>query len=509
MASDQNHNRPTDLPIAKSYPYIAGIGVALDAPEPLYEFLAAAGALTEAAFVVVSYTNTSEPPDLFDLLREQSALPIRLAKHGENLLGGHVYFAQRGVQVGMADGHPILLISSEVGNSGLRPLDILLTSIAESCGERSVAILLAGNLEDGMAGIRAISAVGGVVLIQTSEAGEEALPAPITERIADAILDSANLPAALQQALKAGSISIPNESETSHMEAIFNALRSRWGVDFGSYKPTTIGRGVLRRIAAQGAHTMEEYVAQLETDPDEVDRLYRDLLIRVTEFFRTPEAFNILEGRVLPEIFREHQNNQEIRVWVAGCATGEEAYSVAMLLHEQAHERGFTGKITIFATDIHRPSLSFASQGIYPADRLGNVSTERRIGYFQDLADGSYKVATELRKMIVFAPQSVISDPPFTRIDLVCCRNLLIYLRPALQEKVITAVHFALRSGGFLFLGLSEGLGRLASEFAVIDSRLKIFCKARNLKLPLNLVPRELAASTAEPATPLTIARPL
>ncbi|NNJ11684.1 PAS domain-containing protein [Chloroflexales bacterium ZM16-3] len=505
MSSDpRTRSTAASLSATRLY-YIVGVGVAADAAEPLRQFLAAAGDMSGVAFVVVPCGPASDLGALTDLVGGHSALPIRMAGDGETLAAGEVYIALSGMRVHM-EGKRAVLRASGVAD---HPLDTLLLSLAEHCAERSVAVLLAGTDEDGIAGMRAVSAAGGLVLVQ-SPGGIDGLPTMIAERLVDAALAPADLPGALLRAISDGTAVIsPPKEDSADLDTIFRALRGRWGVDFASYKPSTIGRGIQRRISARGTRSMGEYAALVVADADELDRLYRDLLIRVTEFFRTPEAFRVLEERVIPDIFRNRGEDQEIRAWVAGCATGEEAYSVAMLLHEQALASGFSGKITIFATDVHRPSLNLASQGIFLADRLVHVSPERRVGYFQELADGSYKVAAELRKMIVFAPQNLISDPPFTRIDLVCCRNLLIYLRSPLQDKLLAALHFALRTGGFLFLGLSEGLGGLAGEFTAVDSRQKLFRKSRDLKLPLNLASREPAAALADHPTPLTIARPL
>ncbi|MBX0330670.1 PAS domain-containing protein [Oscillochloris sp. ZM17-4] len=495
-ASFTSASLPADGPL-----YVAGVGVAPDALDPLRQFLAAAGDLTGVAFVVVPCGPTPAAPSPLDLLSLQSALPTRPAGDGTPLAAGVVYMAHAGARVDLV-GELVVLRDDGDERAVERPFDTLLRSITEHCAERSVAVLLADGGEDGAAGLRAVSAAGGLALAHAPEDAESGWAG----QVADITLAPDELPAALQRALGGGSSPVPPDADRAGLDTIFRALRGRWGIDFSSYKPTTIGRGIHRRVAAWGSRSVGEYAAHAAGDVEEIDRLYRDLLIRVTEFFRTPEAFRALEERVIPELFRGRQD--EIRAWVAGCSTGEEVYSLAMLLHEQAAAHGFVGKITIFATDVHRPSLSAASQGVYAADRLATMTPERRLSYFQALADGTYKVAATLRRMIVFAPQDLISDPPFTRIDLVCCRNLLIYLRPPLQEKALSSLHFALRSGGFLFLGLSEGLGGLAGEFTAVDSRLKIFRKSRDMKLPLAMMPRDPALAMVEQSISPMIPRP-
>jgi PAS domain S-box-containing protein len=268
---------------------------------------------------------------------------------------------------------------------------------------------------------------------------------------------------------------------------IFSLLRSQYNLDFSRYKPPTVGRRILRRMDALATPDANAYAAILAKDPEELDILYRDLLIGVTEFFRDPKAFRSLEETVLPELFGKRKGDEDIRIWSAGCATGEEPYSLAIILTEQAERSGFRGGVTIFATDVHRGSLEFASHGVYSGQRLKNVSPERLLRFFVKQSEDSYRVCPELRKMIVFAPHNLISDPPFTRMDMITCRNLLIYLQPEAQEKVISLFHFALRMHGVFFMGSSEGLGKMAAEFDAVDSSCKIYRKARDLKISLDM----------------------
>ncbi len=299
---------------------------------------------------------------------------------------------------------------------------------------------------------------------------------------------------------------IISADDQPYLTRVFDALRSRWGVAFDAYKVTSIHRGIIRRMTAYGAESLAQYAADLESHPEELEHLYRDLLIRVSTFFRNPEVFYHIETHILPAIFTQHhQDSSDIRVWVAGCASGEEAYSLALLLHEQAHTFHFRGKITIFATDIHHPSLRQAAAGIYPAEHLHNVSPERLVGYFQERADGTFKVVKELREMIIFAPQNVLRDPPFTRIDLVCCRNLLIYLQPKYQEQVLRSFNVALQPHGFLVLGKSESLGVLQGAFHTLSGSLKIYQKEKSAPVRLQEVPLPMS----EPHTPITHVRPL
>jgi two-component system CheB/CheR fusion protein len=285
----------------------------------------------------------------------------------------------------------------------------------------------------------------------------------------------------------------PGESlsaDDGAMSTIFKLLRLECGIDFSSYKKNTVQRRIERRLQMLRASSLEDYVERLRTDAEERNHLYKDLLIGVTKFFRDTEAFGILARQVLPKLFEQTQAGGEIRFWVAGCATGEEAYSLAMLVQEQLDETPKPIDVKIFATDVHHTSLDFARAAVYAPEALSEVSAERIERFFVRLGD-NYQVSPDLRQLIVFAPHNVIKDAPFTKIDLISCRNLLIYLEPAAQEKVLSLFHFALNTGGVLFLGSSESPADLSDEFESINRHWKIYGKRRDTpfrpKLPLML----------------------
>ncbi|HTA20492.1 MAG TPA: CheR family methyltransferase, partial [Polyangia bacterium] len=275
-----------------------------------------------------------------------------------------------------------------------------------------------------------------------------------------------------------------------------------FGIDFTHYKPSTITRRIERRLALAQSPRVEEYVQRLRDDREELDVLYRDLLIGVTHFFRDEEAFGVLEEQVWPEILKQEPRDEPLRVWVAGCATGEEAYSLAISLQEAMLEHG-ERPVKIFATDVHRGSLDLAARAVYEKDALARVSKERLERYFIRIGD-SYQVAPDVRKMIVFAKHNVMRDAPFTRVDLVTCRNLLIYLQPAAQLKILSLFHFALKRGGRLFLGPSETIASLGHEFQVVDKRWRIYRKDGDVRRmldgvrpPVHLEPRHVQTPLA------------
>ena len=271
--------------------------------------------------------------------------------------------------------------------------------------------------------------------------------------------------------------------EVTSMERIFRALHKRHHIDFNHYKPTTIGRRVKRRIEMDGAiGDIDDYAELLEQDSGKLDQLYRDLLIGVTRFFRDGEHFETLQKDVLPGVLANLQPNDEFRAWVAACATGEEAYSIAILLDECLRELDLQLDVKIFATDLHKASIETANAGIYPEESLSEISAERRERYFIKVNE-NYQISPAIRKMVVFAPHNLVKDPPFTKLSLVTCRNFLIYLLPASQQKVISLFHFGLRAGGVLFLGSSESPGDLADEFDVVHERHRVFRKSRDVRL--------------------------
>src|SRR5260221_7075072 len=276
---------------------------------------------------------------------------------------------------------------------------------------------------------------------------------------------------------------IDSERIAAATRSVHAVLRTRLGHDFSQYKDKTFGRRVQRRMQVLQLTNIDAYVERLQKEPDEVTRLFRDLLIGVTSFFRDHGAFAALESSVIPKIFDGKGRDQEVRVWVPGCSTGEEVYSIAILLREHMNKLGSTPKVQIFGSDIDERAMTTARAGHYPESLLKEVSAERLQSFFVADEQG-YRVTKELRDMCIFSPHSVLRDPPFSRLDLISCRNLLIYLKAELQSRLIPIFHYALRTDGILFLGLSETIARHGALFAPLDKQHRIF-KRRDLVTPL------------------------
>ncbi|NLB07295.1 MAG: chemotaxis protein CheR, partial [Desulfobulbaceae bacterium] len=364
------------------------------------------------------------------------------------------------------------------------PIDFFFRSLAQDQHDRAICVVLSGTGSDGTLGVRAIKSEGGMVMVQRPETTEyDGMPrSAIATGLVDFELAPAEMPAQLiafaahvfGKLPRLASEQMP-QSENA-LKKIFVLLRAQTGHDFSQYKPSTINRRIERRMALHQIDTMEHYVKHAQQTPAEVDSLFRDLLIGVTNFFRDPLAFKALEQKVIPQLFAGKPVGDVIRVWSAGCATGEEAYSLAILLTEQQESARQGRKIQVFATDIDSQAIAAARAGIYPAGIAADISPERLARFFSAEGEsGGYRVHKNIRDLLVFSEQDVIRDPPFSKLDLISCRNLLIYMGAELQKKLIPLFYYALNPGGSLLLGTSETVGDFGNLFAVQDRKLKLY----------------------------------
>ena len=502
-----------DADPATPTPIVVGIGASAGGLEALQNFFDNLAADTELAFVVVQHLSPDFKSLMDELLGRHTELPIQLVEDGMRVDAGHVYLIPPKKEMIISGGR--LLLSERDKKQELSlPIDVFFRSLAQDCGPRAVAIVLSGSGSDGSRGIRDVHDAGGLVIVQNLETAQfEGMPRTAAETgTPDYTVPPSEMPRILEDHAKRGvaardataRTARPRTARASAFTDVYRMLEAEYGIDFTHYKPSTITRRIERRLKLAELDDIEEYVAHLRTQRAELDTLYRDLLIGVTRFFRNEEAFAILEERVLPELVRNASPHQPVRVWVAGCATGEEAYSIAILLHELTAgipDRSFK----IFATDVHRGSLELASRAFFGAEALANVSQSRKDRYFTK-SGASYQLVPEVRQSIVFAPHNVIKDAPFTRVDLVSCRNMLIYLQPAVQQKVLNQFHFALNRGGVMFLGPSESPAALLKDFETLDAHWRIYRKHSDVRTPVDprLQPRfsEPRRSMTPPVTP-------
>ena len=468
--------------------FVVGVGASAGGLEALERLFASMPSETGMAFVVIQHLSPDFESLMDEILGPKTDLPVRRVEDGVRVEPDAVYLIPPKKEMIISDG--CLLLKDKDPKQGLAlPIDQFFRSLAQDQGERSAGIVLSGTGSDGSRGIRDLSEAGGLVIAQLPESAKfDGMP---RSAIDTGIVDQELLPEEMAEALtrhyagdSPSKIEMKIASEQG-MSAIFGLLRREYDIDFSHYKPNTIRRRTERRLALNQSLDLDDYVKLLRDDPTELNSLYHDLLIGVTKFFRDGEAYQRL-AETLADILPKAKATGELRCWVAGCATGEEAYSLAMLVHEQMEAAEIDVPVKIFATDVHRASLDFASAGVYSEQAIQNVSEERIEKYFTRLGP-HFQVDNDLRKMVVFAPHNIIKDAPFTKLDLITCRNLLIYLQPIAQKKAFSLFHFGLKADGILFLGPSEHPSALQEEFETVNEKWKIYRKRRDIRLPPDL----------------------
>ncbi len=491
MTDNQNSSDATEI----KHSHIVGIGASAGGLSALEQFFDNMPTDTGMAFVIIQHLSPDFKSLMDDLLSRHTSMSIHRVSSGIELQANSIYLIPPKTHMTVSE-EKLYLTEKTLSPHIELPIDIFFNSLAEDVGDRAVGVVLSGTGSDGSRGIVSINKNGGLVVVQTPESAQfDGMPrSAIGTGVCDFILAPDRMPRILVEysiSPLAVRTKMNHELEVFEDEGeyagIFALLRRSYNLDFSKYKGSTVGRRIRRRMEFRQIPEVSDYIAIVSGDQGELELLYKDLLIGVTEFFRDKQAFHFLEKEVIPKLFANLHHSDDLRVWSAACATGEEAYSLTILLAEKAYELGFMGKITVFATDVHKTSLDFASQGLYDRAKLTNVSPERMERYFKKEGNNLFRVTAELRKLVVFAQHNLLNDPPFTRLDLVCCRNLLIYFQAEVQERVISLFHFALKKDCTLFLGSSEGLGPFAGEFEVIANQHKLFRKIRDLKLALNL----------------------
>ncbi|MFN4259461.1 MAG: chemotaxis protein CheB [Gemmataceae bacterium] len=486
--------------------YIVGIGASaggLEALERLFENMPANMGM---AFVVVQHLSPDFKSLMDELLARKTKIPIFRVEHSMQVQADAIYLIPPKKDMIIVNGR-LLLTDKDPKQPVALPIDLFFRSLAQEAGEHAVGIILSGTGSDGSRGIREIHEVGGLVIVQDPETAKfNGMPnSAIQTGAVDLVLAPEKIPDALTKFAKrvlwkdkADEDHLEILSETA-LETIFRLLRNAYRIDFSHYKLTTVGRRIDRRMLLNHIVSLDDYVQKLREDMGELNALYKDLLIGVTRFFRDNEAFERLGRDILPELLLKLAPGEDFRAWSVGCATGEEAYSLAILIHEGIERLGRPINVKIFATDVHRASLDAASAGIYSEVQLADTSQERLERFFIR-KNGAYQIAPQLRQMVVFAQHNVIKDAPFTKLDLISCRNMLIYLQPPYQKKVLSLFHFALKTGGILFQGPSETPGELIDEFTPVDNHWKIYRKRRDIRLSPEM--RQPLTATVPPRLP-------
>jgi two-component system CheB/CheR fusion protein len=480
---------------ASDFP-IVGIGASAGGLDAFHAFFDHMPADCDMAFVMVLHLPADRKSMLAEILSRWTAMPVKEGVDGALIEPNCVYVPPPHAMVTLADGRLIVRTAPE-NERIYQPIDGFFDALASSLGEYAVGVVLSGTGSDGALGLKAIKEAGGFAVVQGSDGTAPQygdMPAhAIATGAVDLIAPVEDIPRHLLRLRKnrATSVLIPEESASTDAARlkICAILRGQLGHDFSGYRDKTFLRRVQRRMQVASATTLEEYIARLQADRDEVVLLFRDLLIRVTSFFRDKETFQALERTVIPRLFSGKEADGRVRVWVPGCATGEEAYSLAILLREHMDKLRAAPRVQVFATDIDESAISTARLGRYPKTLLEGLSDEHRERYFTS-SQGSFVVSKEIRDLCTFSPHNVVRDPPFSRMDLVSCRNLLIYMNKDLQATVIPDFHYALVSNGILLLGGSESASQQADLFEPIDKAARIFVR-RNVRSPaLRLEPQ-------------------
>ena len=441
---------------------IVGIGASAGGLGALKALLAAMPPRTGVAFVVVVHLSPEHESHLSNLLQPHCAWPVQQVTETMPLEPDHVYVIPPGANLEAIDTH-LRLSDLEARRSDRAPIDHFFRTLASTHDGNSIGIVLTGTGSDGTLGLRHIKDNGGVTLVQSPEEAEyDGMPrSAVAGGDADFVLPLAQMPARIveiartEPRLPADPDAQPGQEQERTLRKVFAQIRARTGHDFHHYKRSTIVRRIRRRMQMHQIPELEDYLDLLRGDREEVVALYRDLLITVTEFFRDAEVFQRLQDTVLPELFEGKRPDEHVRVWSVGCSTGEEAYSLTMLLLEEHARHPDAPLVQVFASDLHEKSLRTAREGVYPESIAGDLSPQRLARFFTR-DNGSYVVRSEVRELVVFAPHNLIGDPPFSHVDLIVCRNLLIYLQREVQRDVLTLFHYALNPEGLLLLGTSE-----------------------------------------------------
>jgi two-component system CheB/CheR fusion protein len=474
---------------AQTPSHYVGIGASAGGLEAIEAFIKNMPPQNTLAFIIVQHLSPDYKSLMAELLSKRTQMPVHRAENGMRVSAGSVYLIPPKKHLTIFHGK-LLLSDPERSRSGIfLPIDIFLRSLADDQGEKAIGIILSGTGSDGMRGVRAIKESGGMVMVQDEASAKfDGMPrSAISTGLADFILPPEEMPRQLLRFVKHPEQTRSARSDTiltdeDGLTRIFALLRDRHKIDFTYYKPSTVVRRIERRMTINHINELRDYVKFLESYPREVTILCRELLIGVTSFFRDPEAFDLLAREYLPALL-ERLQSPLVRFWVAGCSTGEEAYTLAMICREAVESAGKKIDVKIFATDVDSDAVVQAGNGIYPESIAADLAPPYLSKYFIR-RDDSFQIARSIREMVVFAQHNLIKDPPFTNIDLVTCRNLLIYLQPVLQRKVLEYFNFSLNADGLLFLGHSETVGEMADYFDPLSHKWKLYRSKGKSKEP-------------------------
>jgi len=464
---------------------IAAIGASAGGIEAFTELMCNLPVDSGMAFVLVQHLDPKHHSLLTELLSKKTEMHVKEVTDGMNVEPNHVYVIPPNATMSISN-HSLQLRPREESRGIHMPIDHFMRALAEEHGNRAIGVILSGTGTDGTLGMAEIQAQGGVTFAQDGASAKyDAMPrSAVAAGRVDYVLAPKGIARELVRIARHPYVARNHKSEPVELDSgkntglstVFHLLRKTTGVDFTHYRQTTILRRIQRRMVVHKIDKLEEYVKCVQANPAEIKALYQDMLINVTSFFRNPQVFDALKAQVFPSILKKHPLETGIRIWTPACASGEETYSIAIALLEYLGDKAPQVPIQLFGTDVSESGVTRARSGIYPENIHGDVS-EKRLRRFFAKVEGEYRISKSIRDICIFAQHNVLNDPPFSQMDLICCRNLLIYLEPVLQNKAISLFHYAARPGGYLVLGTSEGVGAATSLFVTEDRTHKIFSK--------------------------------
>lgn len=492
---------------------VVSIGASAGGLEAMMELLKYLPADTGMAFIYVQHLSPDHKSMLTEILSKKTSMIVQEIDDMDKIMPNNVFVIPYNKGIEVTDGHIKLIPRSE--NSSAISIDILFSSLAEAQKERVIGIILSGSASDGTLGMKAIKQEGGLTFAQDDSAKFTSMPhSAIAAGVVDFILSPKEMALELARISKhplVKTTGVKNgeedliENSNPDLKNILNQLHKATGVDFSAYKMNTIKRRIIRRMLLYKITQLKEYAKLLAQKKEEIDILYQDLLINVTSFFRDTDTHKYLKETLFPKLLKRKKAGESLRIWVPACATGEEAYSIAMMLLEIQESKTVSVPVQIFATDLSEQTIRKARIGIYTQQELETVSP-KRIQRFFVKADGGFRVNKALRDMCVFAPHNILQDPPFSRLDFISCCNLFIYLDNAAQKKAVNTFHYALNDDGYLMLGKSENITHSTNLFTGFNKKYKIFSRKANSAprtLPA-LLPRYTQPPTSETTTPVT-----
>jgi two-component system CheB/CheR fusion protein len=494
----------TKQPSAQVFP-IVGLGASAGGLEALKSFFSGVKESSGMAYVVVVHMTPQQPSLMPDLLQKVSPIPVSAAKDRQTIESDQVYVIPPDKDISVFKGKIQLLDSLKKGVR--HPIDLFFRSLSQDQGNKAAAIILSGTGTDGTLGIKEIKGSEGLVLVQNEEsAGYDGMPrSAISTGLVDIVLPPEEMPKKLIDYFShpatnasAATTTTTTDEQQEWLNKIFAILRTHIGHDFSVYKTNTILRRIGRRMGLNHIDSHKTYVRYLRENPSEIESLFRELLIGVTNFFRDADSFNVLKTNILPELFETLKEDATFRAWIPGCSTGEEVYSLAIVFREVIDKNPRRINLQLFGTDIDNHAIDKAREGIFPASISADISKDRLKRFFIKEGD-FYRIRKEIRDCVVFSVQDVIKDPPFSRLDLLCCRNLLIYLDTDAQKKLLPLFHYTLKPSGILVLGSSETIGGFRNLFETLDKKWKIFRRQEVPQALRQIVEFPSGPSSAEP----------